>query len=251
MNNITFKNIYKPGKPVFENDLYLHNHNPEMLLQYDSNFLAFKKMPTVPEFEEALAYLKDYHSKHGQKHVRFYFPEGETLSSELTDYLINEKFTIGFLELFAIQPSQFPEVEAHPDMEMKKVTDETIDLFLQFKLEQDAEFGNHYAEQKQAEHLRNFKREHIQQFIAFYQGKLVGSVDVIISEHTAEIDSFMVLEDYQKKGIGSRLQKYVMDQFLDKTIILVADGEDTAKDMYRKQNYQYLGFQYEALKVYE
>ncbi|MGA5689718.1 GNAT family N-acetyltransferase [Cytobacillus pseudoceanisediminis] len=74
---------------------------------------------------------------------------------------------------------------------------------------------------------------------------------MIIKEYTAEIDGLMVHEDFQKKGIGRRLQKSVMDQFKDKTIILVADGEDTPKEMYRRQNYQYLGKQYNLLKIYE
>ncbi|HYK73187.1 MAG TPA: GNAT family N-acetyltransferase, partial [Pseudoneobacillus sp.] len=197
------------------------------------------------------SYLKAFHEKHGQKHVRFYFPEGENIPSELTEYAKGDNFTIGFMELYAIQPSQFPEVKAQPDIDIQTVSDKTIDLFLQYKYQQDSEFGSNYAEQKQAQHLRNFKGEKIQQLIAFYQGKLAGSVDVIISEDIAEIDSLMVHENFQKLGIGSRLQKFVMDQFHDKTIILVADGEDTPKEMYRKQNYQYLGLQYEALKVYE
>ncbi|GLB59601.1 DUF5613 domain-containing protein [Cytobacillus sp. NCCP-133] len=77
MKHITFNNIYKPGKVVLENGFYIHNHNPEMLLQYDSNFIRFKKMPTVPEFLDAHDYLRSYHQESGQKHVRFYFPEGE------------------------------------------------------------------------------------------------------------------------------------------------------------------------------
>jgi hypothetical protein len=41
----------------------------------------------------------------------------------------------------------------------------------------------------------------------------------------------------------------VMDRFANNTIILVADGEDTPREMYQKQNYRYLGFRYEAQKV--
>ena len=87
------------------------------------------------------------------------------------------------------------------------------------------------------------------QIMAYYQGLPAGAVDVIIAEETAEIDGLSVKEAFQKKGIGSRLQRFVMDTFADKTIILVADGEDTPREMYQKQNYQYLGFQYEIQKV--
>ena len=77
MEKITFQDIYKPGHTVLENALFIHNHNPDMLLQYDSNFISFKRMPSVQEFEEAHQYLRDFHQKYGQKHVRFYFPDDE------------------------------------------------------------------------------------------------------------------------------------------------------------------------------
>ncbi len=87
--------------------------------------------------------------------------------------------------------------------------------------------------------------------LALYKGNPAGSVDIIIEKDTAEIDGLVVDEDFQKKGIGSRLQKFVMENFHDKTIILVADGEDTPREMYRRQNYQYHGFKYHAQKVFE
>lgn len=42
-----------------------------------------------------------------------------------------------------------------------------------------------------------------------------------------------------------------MDHFYTKSIILVADGEDTASEMYQRQNYCLEGFQYEAFKIEE
>lgn len=252
MGNITFKDIYKPGQTILETECYIHHHNPEMLLQYDSNFISFKKMPTIKEFIEAQDYLRAYHQEHGQRHVRFYFPEGEPLIQELMDFFQkDEDYSIGFLELFAIQPEDFPAVKENPEIAVGNVTEETWDAYSKFQYEHDSVYGEDYAEKKQSQHLRNYKNQSIQQILAFYQGKPAGSVDVILKDHTAEIDGLLVHEDFQKKGIGSRLQKYVMDQFHDKTVILVADGEDTPREMYRKQNYQYLGKQYQALKVFE
>ena len=89
------------------------------------------------------------------------------------------------------------------------------------------------------------------QLLALYKGTPAGAVEIIISENIAEIDNLGVDEDFQKKGIGSRLQKFVMDTFHDKTIILVADGQDTPKEMYKRQNYQYLSYHYYCQKVDE
>ncbi|WP_157827712.1 hypothetical protein [Niallia nealsonii] len=47
------------------------------------------------------------------------------------------------------------------------------------------------------------------------------------------------------------MQKYIMNLHFDKTVILVADGEDTARNMHQKQNSQFLQFKFFTQKVYE
>ncbi|WP_264196134.1 hypothetical protein [Metabacillus niabensis] len=42
-----------------------------------------------------------------------------------------------------------------------------------------------------------------------------------------------------------------MESFPEKIVILVADGEDAPREMYKKQNYNYHGFIYETQKVYQ
>lgn len=235
-----------------ENDLFKHNHNPDMLLQYDSNFILFKRMPIIEEFNEAEKYLKAFHEKYSQKHVKFCFPDGEKISAELDGFLKNKQgYTVGWMELYAIDPSSFPADDRNPDIRIEKVTAENADLYLAFRYEQDSEYGQPYAEQKRSQHLRNSKNEHWLQILALYKEEPAGAADVIISGETAEIDGLVVLDKHQKKGIGSNIQSFVMNEFHDKTVILVADGNDTPKEMYRKQNYQYIDFQYEALKVFE
>ncbi len=160
-------------------------------------------------------------------------------------------YSIGFLELYAIQPKQFPLVIHDPDIEVQGVTDKNLETFLELQYKHDLELGSEFANQKRELAKRIYEDKNIQQLLAYYNGVPAGSVDVIITEETAEIDGLVVDENFQKKGIGSRLQKFVMEKFFDKTIILVADGEDTPREMYRKQNYQYLGFKYHAHKVYE
>lgn len=251
MRHITFENIYVVGNVVFENVQYKHIHYPEMLLRYDSNFIEFKRSPSLSEFKGAGIYLRNYHLKKGQKHVKFYFPPNQKLAEELVAYMNEAGYTIGFLELYAIQPKQFPLVKDNPDIEVHVVMDQNLETFLELQYKHDLELGSEFANQKRELAKRNYQDKNIQQLLAYYKGVPAGSVDVIITKDTAEIDGLVVDDNFQKKGIGSRLQKFVMEKFLDKTIILVADGEDTPREMYRKQNYQYLGFKYHAHKVYK
>lgn len=251
MSKITFENIYTVGHIVEENDQYLHVHYPEMLVRYDSNFIEFKSMPSMDQLKEVAAYLREFHLQKGQKHVKFYFPDDERPTAELMEYFKQLEYEFGYLELYAIQPGKFPNVVADQDLEVQAVMDENLEVFLELQYQEDLQFGEEFAKQKINMHKRNFKDPNFMQVIACYKGVSAGSVDVIIADDTVEIDGLNVLETYQKKGIGSRLQRFVMDKFPDKMVILVADGEDTPRDMYRRQGYQYFGFKYEVQRIYK
>ncbi|NWQ44311.1 GNAT family N-acetyltransferase [Bacillus sp. EB106-08-02-XG196] len=246
---ITFENIFIHSHVVAENNLYKHFHFPEMLSRYDSNYIEFKTFPTLVEFKNAESYLREYHHRNGQKHVKFKFPVDKKVPVELVNYLNQKNYDIGFLELYAIQPNRFPEVKVNPDIEVEIVTEKNLRDFLSLQYQQDIVFGSNFANQKVELNKCIFKDPTIMQLIALYKGTPAGGVDVIISENTVEIDNLGVDEAFQKKGIGSRIQKFVMDTFHDKTVILVADGQDTPKEMYKRQNYQYLGYQYYTQKV--
>ncbi|MBN8190850.1 GNAT family N-acetyltransferase [Bacillus sp. NTK074B] len=251
MKAYTFDHIYYPGHVIGENALYKHVHYPEMLTRYDSNFLAFTRQLTVEEFKDASLFLREFHQSKGQKHVKFLFPQDHKPSEELMDYFKQEGYDVGFNELYSIEPDQFPTVEENSDIEVKEVTKKELNDYLAFQYDQDMDYGREFADQKVDMHKRNFENPCIMQVLAYYKETPAGSVDVIIEEDAVEIDGLMVHETFQKKGIGSRLQRFVMDRFSDRDVILVADGEDTPRLMYQKQGYTCLGFRYEVQKVYK
>lgn len=84
--------------------------------------------------------------------------------------------------------------------------------------------------------------------IGYLENKPVGIVDVIENKNSVEIDGFGVLENYQRNGIGRTMQSYIGELAGQRPVILVADGEDTVKDMYLKQGYVYRSFRYQILK---
>ena len=61
MKKITFTDIHTIGHVIAENELYKQVHYPEMLNRYDSNFIEFKKMPSLDEFIDTADYLRAFH----------------------------------------------------------------------------------------------------------------------------------------------------------------------------------------------
>ncbi|MEO4052257.1 GNAT family N-acetyltransferase [Solibacillus sp. CAU 1738] len=250
MNSITFEHIHKLGHIITENEEFQQYHFPEMLSRYSSNFIEFKKMPTLAQFQEREHTLRDFHKQHGQQHIKFSFPVNEMISDDIKVYLTAANYDIGFLELYAISPSEFPTTK-NSTIDVQLVTNDNIDAFLQLQYDADLKYGETFAKEKQAILHHQFLDGSKHQIIAYYAGIPVGSVEIIEQSETAEIDNLFVVEAFQRKGVGSQIQQFVMEKFQNKTVILVADGEDTAREMYQKQNYVYLGFQYEVLKVEE
>ncbi|WP_226666265.1 GNAT family N-acetyltransferase [Metabacillus litoralis] len=251
MKHITFDDIYTLGKVVVENDQYKHFHFPEMLTSYSSNFIEYKHLPSLAEFTEVENYLREYHLKKGQKHVKFHFPANEKPTTELIAHLNEIGYEIGFMELYAIQPNQFPVFKNNPDINIAVVTDENLETYLTLQYQHNLEYGFEFATQKAQLIKGQFLEQNILQILAYYKGDPAGYVDIIISNETAEIDNLTVDEKFRNRGIGRKLQQYVMQSFPKKTVILLADGEDTPREMYKKQNYQYQGFKYEVQKIYE
>ena len=249
MEKVTYSNIHKEGNQIKETTNWIHIHNAEMLLQYDSNYIQFKAMPTIMEFELVEEYLKESHQRTGQKHLKFIFPENQKFTKELLDHIVrNLHYDVGLTELYAIDPSEFPALSHIEEILIKEVTEDNFEDYLQLEYNQDLEYGIDFAKGKTEIYRKNFKNPQFLQVIAYYKGKAAGALEVIIADKTVEIDGIFVIEAYQRKGIAARMQKMVMDLFPNKTIILLAAGEDTPKEMYKMQNYQKQGFQYEALK---
>ncbi|SOC25675.1 acetyltransferase (GNAT) family protein [Ureibacillus xyleni] len=245
---VSFEQINIIGDIIYEDENLKHYHYSEMLSRYDSNFIEFKRMPTIEEFQLWETSLREFHRKNNQDHLKFKFPPNEHISDTLTHYLKNEQYHIGFLELYSIQPSQFT-VPKNDLVEVQFVTENQLEQFLTLQYNQDVKLGANFAKEKQQMQLRRFNDDDTHFLIAYFEGIPAGYVELIEKENTVEIDNLLVLEELRHKGIGGHIQKAVMEKFPNKTVILVADGEDTPKDMYQKQGYQYQGFQFEVLKV--
>ena len=87
----------------------------------------------------------------------------------------------------------------------------------------------------------------VKRLVAYVDNEPVGTVDVIITDETIEIDSFGVIEQFQRQGIGSTIQAYIGNLANERPVILVA-MEKTQKDMYTKQGYMYQSFVYHIVK---
>jgi spore maturation protein CgeE len=81
-------------------------------------------------------------------------------------------------------------------------------------------------------------------YICYHQKEPVGKCDLFIFGRTAKIEDFEVLPDHQRKGYGTTILRFLINEALSRgcdLIYLVTDEEDTVKDMYQKLGFRKLG----------
>lgn len=77
----------------------------------------------------------------------------------------------------------------------------------------------------------------VDSYVCYDQSKVVGNCDLFMHEGVAKIEDFAVIPSQQRKGYGTAILKALIEVALKNkchTIYLVADEEDTAKQMYIK-----------------
>lgn len=241
-NMISFDSLSAFSFLVEENEFYKLYHNADALFMYDYNFMQLKFQPTLEEFKILENIQLDFHAYHHVNHLKFYWPENTGFTEPLISYFNQENYGIETLELYVLNPADFHTTRRNQLVSISNVSEQTLQDYQSFNYQIDLAVSPLFAKKKQQLYQDNFYRTDLQQIIARLNGEIVGTVDLIYSEETVEIDNFTVDELFQKQGIGSEMQYYILKQANERAVILAADADDTARNMYAAQGYRYFGY---------
>ncbi len=249
---MNFQQLYPFSEQLDQNDFFIQYYNPEALFRYDSNFFELLYTPPVDEFklieQMQLKFSEDYFLDH----VKFVWPQDQGILPDTLDYLSDEKYGLEKLELYSIHPADFREKE-NPAVIVEVVDSTSLPLFKQINYVEDLVTSRSFAEHKQLFYDTIFADPIVTLRIAFLNNEAAGSCITIEQSDTVELDDIFTLPDFRYSGVARTLQSAVMSTALlsGKTVILAADAEDTPREMYLKQGYQYEGFRIGAIKKLE
>ncbi|GGI40929.1 GNAT family N-acetyltransferase [Mammaliicoccus stepanovicii] len=247
---VEFKDIVTDGDILINTDRYIHYQTLTKRIQYDSNKLVYKVMPDLAAFKEDEAYLNAIHRKHNQPFLKFVFPENCPLEDDLKSYLSIQGYEYSWLELYINDELDF-KIKENTSIQVMETNEDNLVDYLNLSYEFDKQYGTDYAELKIEVNKAQFESESPVQVISYYNGNPSGILLIWPEEDYVELDAFSVRENLRRLGIGTKMQDYVAKYAGNRPIVLVAEGEDTAKDMYKNQGYKYSGYRYEALKEFK
>jgi len=248
----SFDNMRQDATKAMDTPLFVHFQNKAAPFMYAENFIQFHHIPTLTEFTDTFAYLKAEQQLNGQGFIKFVWPEDHEIPQDIISYLGSHDFNLEVLECYAITPESFTptsEIERQA-IAIDWARNTNRNGYLTVSAIADKEVSEDFAAQKQPITVKKFQLADFNPIVAIVEEQVVGSIDLYMTEETIEIDSFYVLPSFRRKGVGTALQEFALAQADGRTILLVADASDTAREMYNRQNYTYMSFRYELLKLF-
>lgn len=248
VHHVSMNEIYTDGNKVETTERYTRYLTPEQPLKFDANKWRYHYMPDVLTFKGDMLHQQQQHRNQNSQHLNFEFPVDVRPSSDMLRMLRENGFELGCVEMYAIEGTELAQL-TEKEIVIKRISVAQIEDYFKIFNELSASYGQAYIEEANR-HIHNeivHGKGQLEYYVAYDGHCPVGILNLIQGEHTLELDGFAVHTDYQRKGYGTRIQAQVGKLAGKRTVVLVADSEDTAKEMYIKQGYTYLHYRYSAL----
>lgn len=245
MNDIyTEAEVYSQDEKM---TIYLNSQTP---ITYDNNKWVYHQIPDITTFKEDMKRQQEFHYDNSVfLHLKFEFPLDAEPDGEMLHFLYDEGFNVRRLELYATDAKTLRHIEG-PDINVKPLTLENISDYMKVFEPIGMEYGADYLIEVEDKLHRGAKYGFgvSKPYVAYEKGEPVGTMRVIESKRTVEIDDFQILEDACGRGIGLRMQAFVGALANERTVILLIASDVTVRDMYIKENYQLISFKYSMVK---
>lgn len=249
---LSFSETYHEYTCIEETDFYHHYQNEKLPFLYSCNILKFKRNPTLEEFCLAEKKLMDFQEKMQQDFIHLYAAENVPFSMEVEEYLRRENYTIAIEELLVIDPKDFHFSHQNKEIRVEIVeNNQQLKEYLDFMYQLNLKNGVSYAHKKRGFYVDRFISPKVQQMNAYLAGQVVGTANIIVSSEYVELDHFEVAPNFQNKGIGTQIQRFIMALANEKKVLLVVDKDTKASRMYYQQHYQFCGYQLSAFKRFK
>lgn len=244
-NKPTFKNIENHRELYTENEFFIQYVNEELSDRYDANCMLLKFSPTLPEFKIIEQIQMDTQLDLKQKHIKFLWPENIGLMPNVLDYIDRKEYKIGMQNLYFVTQELFKDVEINNDLEIIEVTKSHFDDFVRINLEEDSIHGSQFVAHKEKMYPFQFELENTTFLLGYVGNEPVGSMILNESDRYLEIDNVLTISEFRNKKVASTLLNYVVKKYSSNkdSIILVADAEDSAKEMYEQLGFQFVSNQ--------
>lgn len=245
--NWTFSNKESHSFILEANDFFILYSNPSIPRYYEANFLQLNYSPTLEEFIIIEEIYKSFQIENKQKHLKMNWPDNTGIHMDVLNYLNNAGYKIGKQELMALNSEDILITKKSEELNLEWVDEQNLHRFLDINYKEDRQYGKVFADVKQEVYRYIFDYKNARLLLATKNKQPVGSLIVILSDDSIEIDHVLTDRCFRNQGVASYMIKNVSDKSKH-PVILAVDAEDTPKELYKKLGFEVVSTQISALK---
>lgn len=205
-------------------DMYMHNMTLYPKLLDSQTLLQEIEKETALRRKEGADFLQ----------LMCYF----TLEQDLINALPNQPETC-VDDLMYISTDRYTQLAGNPECTVVPAKDRaTLEDGRRIDFLTSLHTGEDFAQRRSVRKMKAYAEPNeLTLYVCYFHGEPVGKVELFIHDGLAKIDEFDVMEQYQRKGIGTAAIRKLLEEANTqgiKTAYLVTDRDDTPKEMYTK-----------------
>jgi spore maturation protein CgeE len=220
----------------YEDNLAITFRDKLITDMYSHNLTYLKHKLSNKEYESFVEKKVNESKEEGRGFLNLQF---DFEISEVKQYIKQHDYEITTYDYYQFQFKHFDMLAARQDCYIKKLDNEQVDKALEFDIATNGEeLGMEFVKDRFDRRSKVYLSHGlVDNYLCYYNGEIVGHCDLFINDDVAKIEDFDVAPDMQRKGFGTSILKEMVaiaKQHGAKTIYLITDNSDTAKEMYKK-----------------
>lgn len=230
---------------IYENEEIIRFYDEQLSDMYYHNFTYIKKAMSDIELKRII-----------QNEISLRLSEKSDFCNIILNSAVNSsllsmlkyKSDMSINGYYSLDISKFSRLNAISDCIIKKVDcKEMVDDILFCDLQHDeGRLGKDFCTRRCYRRGKVYISDKgVNSYVCYHNGHIVGNCDLFLYKGVAKIEDFAVIPAYQHRGYGTTILKELINIAIKEnshTIYLVADEEDTPKEMYKK-----IGFNKKAI----
>lgn len=221
----------------YENEQIIRYRDSQLKDMHFHNFTYIKKPVSKEVFQQII-----------KEEIQLNYQENKDFCRFALDEMPNEKYLKGshweqgieHYGNYVYVPMKSPKWNTLNGYQIRKITDSSMveDLVLMDLIHEGEILGKDFCNRRARRLGQVYLSEMpVDSYICYLDKLPVGNCDLFLNNGIAKIENFTVLSEYQRKGVGTTILKYIIDTALSngaEMIYLTADEYDTPKEMYKK-----------------
>lgn len=224
-----------------EQEFIVRYRNPRIPDMYDHNFTYLKTIPCAKDLKKIVREELEHNLRENKSFCKMTM---DRLPDEIPADPVYGKPEIGHTGAYRLLPGKENNWRVADCCEIRKIMDpEMVEVLLSLDMIHDEgrcgeDFCGRRAHCRGSVYLSD---EPLNCYICYYNKIPVGNCDLLLHQGTAKIEDFAVLPEYQRRGIGTTILKHLVKTAYSQgadLVYLIADEEDTPKEMYLKMGFE-------------